>query len=240
MLGNTDINGLKHAFKSGANDANNVGKRIVLPSSLTGNPRYLLQNYQDAISICRYYGCRDFFITFISNDRWKKIEATLSRNGSYGPWIIKFAIAWYHIGSTCLSGSSLDILMTFVYGHGGVCKTYLWNAITSGIRSIRKIVLFIASSYIASLLLLTGRTTHSRFKIPFTINECFTCQITKGTQLTRLVQASSLIVWDEAPLVHRHCFKDLDKTLRDVIDHEFVQDFEKPFGGKTILFKGDF
>lgn len=59
----------------------------------------------------------------------------------------------------------------FVSGHGGTGKTFLWNVIISKIRSADKIVLAIASSGVASLLLPKGRTAHSRFKIPVDINE---------------------------------------------------------------------
>lgn len=31
-----------------------IGKRIVLPSSFTGGPRYMAQNFQDATAICRW------------------------------------------------------------------------------------------------------------------------------------------------------------------------------------------
>ncbi|KAH7663239.1 DNA helicase protein [Dioscorea alata] len=71
----------------------------------------------------------------------------------------------------------------FVYGHGGTVKTFLWNTIINGIRSEGKIVLAIASSGIASLLLHGGKTTHSRFKIRINIGEYSTCKIPKQTQL---------------------------------------------------------
>lgn len=90
----------------------------------------------------------------------------------------------------------------FVNGHEGMDKTYLWNTIISGIHSTREIVLAVASSNIASLHLPGGRTSHSRFKIPLTIDETSTCSISKGTRLARLIQNLSLIVWDEATMVH--------------------------------------
>lgn len=37
-------------------DASNLGKRIIFPASFTAGPRYLLQNYTDAIAICKHYG----------------------------------------------------------------------------------------------------------------------------------------------------------------------------------------
>ena len=41
----------------------------------------------------------------------------------------------------------------FVYGYGGTGKTFLWNAIISRLRSEKLIVLAVASSGVAALLL---------------------------------------------------------------------------------------
>ena len=65
----------------------------------------------------------------------------------------------------------------FVHGYGGTGKTYLWRSLTSTLRSQGKIVLVVASSGIASMLLPGGRTAHSRFAIPLAINEDSTCSI---------------------------------------------------------------
>lgn len=69
----------------------------------------------------------------------------------------------------------------FVHGHGGIGKTYLWKTIISKLRSEGRVVLVVASSGIASLLLPGGRTAHSRFKIPIKIDDCSICEIKKGT-----------------------------------------------------------
>nr|GEV25180.1 DNA helicase [Tanacetum cinerariifolium] len=61
--------------------------------------------------------------------------------------------------------------LVFVYGHGGTGKTFLWKTIISSLRSQGKIVLAVASSSIASLLLPVGRTTHSRFKLPLDLTD---------------------------------------------------------------------
>ena len=123
----------------------------------------------------------------------------------------------------------------FIYGHGGTGKTYLWNAIITKIRSNNEIILAVASSGIASLLLPKGRTAHSRFRIPLSIDKFSTCHIKKGTQLAKLIDKTSLILWDEAPMTNKYCFEALDKTLQDLRNN-----FEQPFGGMTIVLGGDF
>ncbi|CAA7053990.1 unnamed protein product [Microthlaspi erraticum] len=58
----------------------------------------------------------------------------------------------------------------------------------------------------------------------------------KGGDLANLVKEASLIIWDEAPMMHKHCFESLDRSLADIVGNEDG----KPFGGKVIVFGGDF
>ena len=41
-------------------------------------------------------------------------------------------------------------------------------------------------------------------------------------------------------MVHRYCFEALDKTLRDILQLNNPNSHTLPFGGKTIVFGGDF
>ncbi|XP_026451074.1 uncharacterized protein LOC113351273 [Papaver somniferum] len=54
------------------------GKIIVMPSSFTGGPRYMMQYYQDAIAIFRRIGVPDLFIIFTCNPKWKEITMALT------------------------------------------------------------------------------------------------------------------------------------------------------------------
>ncbi|KAH9093557.1 hypothetical protein Ae201684P_016184 [Aphanomyces euteiches] len=58
-------------------DVNSIGKRIVLPSSYTGGPRYMRQRYLDAMAIVRKYGRPDLFITVTCNPKWVEIVREL-------------------------------------------------------------------------------------------------------------------------------------------------------------------
>ncbi|KAF7820632.1 uncharacterized protein G2W53_026087 [Senna tora] len=58
--------------------------------------------------------------------------------------------------------------------------TYIWNTLTSAVRSKGEIVLAVASSGISSQLIPRGRTAHSRFAIPLNIDGNSTCHIVKG------------------------------------------------------------
>ncbi|GJV56891.1 DNA helicase [Tanacetum coccineum] len=125
--------------------------------------------------------------------------------------------------------------MIFVYCHGGTGKTFLWRTLINTMRSEGKIVLAVASSGIASLLIPIGRTAHSMFKLPLDLTDESLCNIKKNTNAASLLAETSLIIWDESPMNDRRCFKALDKTLRDVLD-----DPDKLFRGKTIVLGGDF
>ncbi|KAH9095910.1 hypothetical protein Ae201684P_010120 [Aphanomyces euteiches] len=60
-----------------ATHVNSIGKRIVLPSSYTGGPRYMRQRYLDAMAIVRKYGRPDLFITVTCNPKWVEIDREL-------------------------------------------------------------------------------------------------------------------------------------------------------------------
>ncbi|XP_062213713.1 uncharacterized protein LOC133914674 [Phragmites australis] len=128
----------------------------------------------------------------------------------------------------------------FIYGYGGTGKTFLWNTLLNNIRAQGKIALAVTSSGIAALLLPGDRTSHSRFKIPLDIHEHSVCSIKKNTHLSELIQQSSLIIWDEAPVNHKHCFEALDRTLRDIQASNDPTLGKKQFRGITVVLEGDF
>ncbi|GJV25872.1 ATP-dependent DNA helicase PIF1-like protein [Tanacetum coccineum] len=123
---------------------------------------------------------------------------------------------------------------------GGTGKTFLYKTIITRLRSERKIVLSVASSGIASLLLPAGRTAHSRFVIPLELLENSTCGIKQNTHLVELMQEVELIIWDEAPMTQKYAFEALDKTLRDILGYPAPANRNKIFGGLTVLLGGGF
>jgi len=122
----------------------------------------------------------------------------------------------------------------FLQSAGGGGKTYVCNTIAAAVRAIGSPVLCVASSAIAALLLDGGRTAHSRFKIPIPVFETSFCGISRNANLKELIWQTKLIIWDEAPMQHRHGIEALDRTLQDILGQD------NPFGGLTVLFGGDF
>ncbi|CAN1332160.1 ATP-dependent DNA helicase PIF1 [Linum perenne] len=128
----------------------------------------------------------------------------------------------------------------FVEGPGGTGKTFLWKVISAKLRSEGKIVLCVATSGIAALLMEGGRTAHSKFHIPIKLTETSTCDIFHGTEVAELIQQASLIIWDEAPMAHKFCMEALDRTLRDLLQVHPTDSEELPFGEVSVVFGGDF
>lgn len=122
----------------------------------------------------------------------------------------------------------------FVHGPAGTGKTFLYKVLCNHFRAEGKIVLCVASSGIAALLLPGGITSHSRFKIPLNVNEDSVCDIKRNTQLYNLIQRTPLIIWDEVPMQHKHCFIAVHHTLTDLFDNENL------FGGIPVVLGGDF
>jgi hypothetical protein len=128
----------------------------------------------------------------------------------------------------------------FVYGSGGTNKTFVWTTLLSPLRGQGKIVLAVASSGIASLLLLGGRTAHSRFKILIDLHDESTCNITQQMKVAKLVCKADLIIWDEAPMMHRRTFEAIDRTLRDLMQLDDAQATENSLVGKPWSLVGIF
>ncbi|XP_048502730.1 uncharacterized protein LOC125498545 [Beta vulgaris subsp. vulgaris] len=120
-----------------------------------------------------------------------------------------------------------------------------WERRTCGslcvaLRRKEKIVLPVASSGITYLLLPCGRTAHSRFGPPLNVDENSTCHgIKAGSDLKNLHMKTKLIIWDEAPMIHKYYFVTLDRSLKDVMQSINPGNHHIPFGGKVVVFAGD-
>ncbi|XP_052625718.1 uncharacterized protein LOC111904734 [Lactuca sativa] len=68
---------LRNQKAQGATDISNVGQRVILPSSFTCGACYMLQNYLEAMSLCKWFGYPDFFITLTCNPKWPEIKRFL-------------------------------------------------------------------------------------------------------------------------------------------------------------------
>lgn len=65
----------------------------------------------------------------------------------------------------------------FIDGPGGICKTFLYNALYSEVCMMGQIVLLTATYGIVASNIPSGRTAHSRFKIPIDTEASLACDV---------------------------------------------------------------
>ena len=82
----------------------------------------------------------------------------------------------------------------FVNGPGGCGKSFTWNPIASSCRGCSLIVLCVASSGIAALILTGNRTSHSVLGIPIALDEASLSFFKKNSERAELLKKTSLII----------------------------------------------
>jgi hypothetical protein len=122
----------------------------------------------------------------------------------------------------------------FLHGPGETGKTYVYNTLCYALRAKGTIILCVASSGIAALILMGGHTSHFHLKIPIAVDENSFCSIKRGSLEAEWIQQTSLLIYDEITMQHRHCQEAFDRTCGD------IHDSDMPFGGLTVVFGGDF
>ncbi|XP_027124286.1 uncharacterized protein [Coffea arabica] len=122
----------------------------------------------------------------------------------------------------------------FIDGLGGTGKTFLYRLLLVTLRSQGHITIAVATSEIAAAILPGGRIAYSRFKIPLDFSKSKTCQLSKQGSVAKLLSESKLILWDEASMARRETVEAFDDLLKDIMESSL------PFGGKVVVFSGDF
>ncbi|XP_021775349.1 uncharacterized protein LOC110739201 [Chenopodium quinoa] len=133
-----------------------------------------------------------------------------------------------------LSQKGNQVLFSYIDGPGGTGKTFLYNALYAEICLMNKIVLPIATSGIGATNIPSGRTGHSRFKIPLDSDISLACVVPKQGSLAALLRETTLIIWDEASMAKKQNIESLDLLLQDICNTTAA------FGGKVVFFGGDF
>ena len=106
----------------------------------------------------------------------------------------------------------------FIYAAGGCRKTFLCNTIAAEVRRRGQVALCVVSSRIAALLLDSGRTSHSRFKISLSIHEDSVAGLKYNSYMFPVLQQTKIIIWDEVPMQHKYDINAVDQYLRDLLE----------------------
>ncbi|XP_031094289.1 uncharacterized protein LOC115998774 [Ipomoea triloba] len=75
-----NFQGLVDSVGTGAVFGNEVGRRVILPSSFIGGPRDMRGRYMDAMSLVQNFGKPDMFLTMTCNPNWPEIKGLLQYN----------------------------------------------------------------------------------------------------------------------------------------------------------------
>ncbi|XP_074301119.1 uncharacterized protein LOC141632472 [Silene latifolia] len=81
LLRMDNYNNLRRAVERGDIWPSSAGSRLIVPSSLVGGGLYMRVNYLDTMTICRWFGYPDLFITFTCNPKWPEITRFVSNMG---------------------------------------------------------------------------------------------------------------------------------------------------------------
>jgi len=119
-----------------------------------------------------------------------------------------------------------------VLSSGGTGKSLFVNGISWHLRSEGRIVLNVAASALAATVLTGGRTAHSTFRIPIPASSSSYCGCKAGER--RLIREAAIIFYDEISMVSTDVANTLDRSLREIMKNAI------PFGGKVVVFLGDF
>ena len=130
--------------------------------------------------------------------------------------------------------SSTEPRVYFTDAPGGTGKTFVCNTLIAKALSMGLKVASCAWTGIAGNLLRFGQTVHSLTKLPVPILETSTCNIAPNSQQAEFLRSLSMIFIDEASMVPLNALTAIDRMLRDITDCNV------PFGGKLLLFAGDF
>jgi ATP-dependent DNA helicase PIF1 len=127
----------------------------------------------------------------------------------------------------------------FLNGPAGTGKTKpVYDMLLASVRQHGRVALAMAASGIAALLLPGGTTAHVRMKIPIKgLDHKSFCKLPKSMPppaAVEVILAADLLLTNESPMMHKHCFAAIDRSLRELTG------VDKPFGGKVVVFGGDF
>lgn len=108
-------------------------------------------------------------------------------------------------------------------------KPYLWKALVARLRP--QFLLSHWTAGMASLLLLGRRTALSIFMIPLDIKKFSTCMIKRKSNLAKLTQRATLVIYDDAPMTLRNAFHVVNRTwIKPLANPKLAR---APLGGKT-------
>jgi hypothetical protein len=119
-----------------------------------------------------------------------------------------------------------------VLSSAGCGKTMWVTGLTWALRAKGHIVMNVAASALAATLLPGGCTAHSAFRIPIPTTAESYCGVKCAER--ELIRQCKCICYDEISMVSKEVAEFLDRLCQDIMN------CTSPFGGKVVIFLGDF
>ena len=127
----------------------------------------------------------------------------------------------------------------FVFGEGGTGKTSLFKEIIHRMRKppLSMKVIVSASTGTAAILLPGGTTVHSVFRLGYNVSVDQPPTMPMESFFAKRIREASLIIVDEITMLHNTIITLIDRICRQLAPEECKN---IPFGGKVVVFSGDF
>lgn len=78
-LRSENFKNISDAVDRGQTEASSSGSCYFIPSTFLGGQGYMRENYLDTMSVCKWYGFPDLFITFTCNPNWPEIKRFVNK-----------------------------------------------------------------------------------------------------------------------------------------------------------------
>ena len=122
------------------------------------------------------------------------------------------------------------------YSDYGCGKTFLYNTLIAQLRHEKRSVIACASTGIAALLLMGGRTAHRAFRIPEDVSRDMPPRYAWETDDSKRIRDAEVLIIDEVSMLHRDVLDFINRTLQDL---QPTDEPKMPFGGKVVILGGD-
>ena len=113
-------------------------------------------------------------------------------------------------------------------------KTFLFNLLIAILKLRNDTPIVSATSGVAAKLLIDGCTVHSNYGVPLVVLPESLCDLNPNTCRGKLVLDAKILIFDEVGMLDKAILEMIDKSLQTLCDCTL------PFGGKTVVFSGDF
>ncbi|XP_076915456.1 uncharacterized protein LOC143574791 [Bidens hawaiensis] len=210
---------LQNLKTAGNSDVSTSGQRVILLSSFTGGSRYMMQNYLDAMCLCRrvptvtrlpFHLPGQQQVIYVPEE---DIEDVLTKTSNSVSMFTGLSLSDEQLKNLAL----LEIEEFLVSNN-------------SSLRRFSHMSFLDQESVSTSMNpLMTEELSYDKDSL----SNDFKLLLRETFDVSDLLKKTLLIIWDEAPMIQKHAFEALDRTLKDVMNVDLGNTSGSLFGGKN-------